>query len=109
QAEDGIRDDLVTGVQTCALPIWVYDAVRFPFTTATHNPDFGIVRHAISIDEHRAFFRQNLFGPPATSQQDVRDVWFAGVHSDVGGSYRNRRANCRRLRCAGWYRRDRKS
>src|SRR5256714_7700006 len=23
QAEDGIRDKLVTGVQTCALPIWV--------------------------------------------------------------------------------------
>ena len=22
QAEDGIRDDLVTGVQTCALPIY---------------------------------------------------------------------------------------
>ena len=25
QAEDGIRDDLVTGVQTCALPISVED------------------------------------------------------------------------------------
>src|SRR5207244_6516069 len=25
QAEDGIRDDLVTGVQTCALPIWDRD------------------------------------------------------------------------------------
>src|SRR5256885_11530664 len=24
QAEDGIRDYKVTGVQTCALPIWVY-------------------------------------------------------------------------------------
>src|SRR5258708_17948380 len=24
QAEDGIRDDLVTGVQTCALPIYVF-------------------------------------------------------------------------------------
>src|SRR3989441_2204747 len=24
QAEDGIRDKLVTGVQTCALPIWVF-------------------------------------------------------------------------------------
>ena len=24
QAEDGIRDDLVTGVQTCALPIYSY-------------------------------------------------------------------------------------
>src|SRR5947208_3192140 len=23
KAEDGIRDDLVTGVQTCALPIWL--------------------------------------------------------------------------------------
>src|SRR2546425_12811192 len=26
QAEDGIRDKLVTGVQTCALPIWFDDA-----------------------------------------------------------------------------------
>src|SRR5258708_18912128 len=26
QAEDGIRDDLVTGVQTCALPIWTWKA-----------------------------------------------------------------------------------
>src|SRR2546425_9221381 len=24
QAEDGIRDKLVTGVQTCALPIWAH-------------------------------------------------------------------------------------
>src|SRR5262249_57974198 len=28
QAEDGIRDWSVTGVQTCALPIWAVDAVR---------------------------------------------------------------------------------
>src|SRR5207247_8456746 len=27
QAEDGIRDPLVTGVQTCALPIWAEDEV----------------------------------------------------------------------------------
>src|SRR5258708_22514897 len=26
QAEDGIRDDLVTGVQTCALPIYAVEA-----------------------------------------------------------------------------------
>src|SRR2546427_978169 len=26
QAEDGIRDLTVTGVQTCALPIWTFDA-----------------------------------------------------------------------------------
>src|SRR5207244_8584978 len=26
QAEDGIRDDLVTGVQTCALPIYFFES-----------------------------------------------------------------------------------
>ncbi len=66
---------------------WVYNAVHFPFTKLTNNPDFFIVRHAVSIDERRAFFRQNLFGEPHDSTQDLREVWFAGVHSDVGGSY----------------------
>jgi uncharacterized protein (DUF2235 family) len=66
---------------------WVYDPVNFPFTRATKNPDLHIVRHAMSIDERRAFFRQNSFGIPNSAQQDVMEVWFAGVHSDVGGSY----------------------
>src|SRR5207245_6914043 len=29
QAEDGIRDATVTGVQTCALPIYQHEALRF--------------------------------------------------------------------------------
>src|SRR5947208_10548299 len=37
QAEDGIRDDLVTGVQTCALPIWTPAAEARP-PTAPHTP-----------------------------------------------------------------------
>src|SRR2546425_13347068 len=45
QAEDGIRDKLVTGVQTCALPIWwhppldavLHGAVRSP-QPAFHPP-----------------------------------------------------------------------
>lgn len=75
---------------------WIYNAVRFPFTRATNNPDFQIVRHAISIDERRSFFPSNGFGPlykdkhPESRlhvEQDVLEVLFAGVHSDVGGSY----------------------
>src|SRR5205823_6985826 len=31
QAEDGIRDKLVTGVQTCALPIWLAEFYRRHF------------------------------------------------------------------------------
>src|SRR5438552_9773686 len=30
QAEDGIRDDLVTGVQTCALPIYSWSGILNP-------------------------------------------------------------------------------
>ncbi len=66
---------------------WIYNAVNFPFTRATKNPDFHIVRHAVSIDERRAFFRENSFGEPHDAQQNILEVWFAGVHSDVGGSY----------------------
>src|SRR3984957_15588290 len=66
---------------------WVYNVAHFPGTKATHNPDMRVIRHAVSIDERRAFFRQNLFGTPHDPQQDVKEIWFAGVHSDVGGSY----------------------
>src|SRR5438105_15808906 len=39
QAEDGIRDPLVTGVQTCALPIWAsdLDIVRAARAAGAHD------------------------------------------------------------------------
>lgn len=40
-------------------------------------------RHAVSIDERRADFQPTLWDPnPRTIQ-----MWFSGVHSDVGGGY----------------------
>lgn len=63
---------------------WAYERQNFPFTF--RNPDVGIVRHAISIDERRAKFRTNKWGFPEDGQ-DVRQVWFVGVHSDIGGGY----------------------
>ncbi|HXO30228.1 MAG TPA: DUF2235 domain-containing protein [Thermoanaerobaculia bacterium] len=78
---------------------WIYNAVKFPFTTAKGNPDLNIVRHAVSIDERRAFFRQNLFGPPSSKNpnQSVEEVWFAGVHSDIGGSYEEDKSQLSRI------------
>jgi uncharacterized protein (DUF2235 family) len=78
---------------------WIYNAVHFPFTNASSNPDLNIVRHAVSIDERRAFFRQNLFGPPSgkNPKQDVAEVWFAGVHSDVGGGYEEDQSQLSRI------------
>ncbi|XDA97031.1 DUF2235 domain-containing protein [Sulfitobacter sp. LCG007] len=62
------------------------------------NPSVAAVRHAVSIAERRTMFRPQLW--PAAQQyrprtgtgkadmaQDVREVWFSGVHGDVGGGY----------------------
>jgi len=62
---------------------WVYNPVTFPFTA--RNPSIAVFRHAISIDERRTHFRTNLFR--AEAEQDCKQVWFAGVHADIGGSY----------------------
>jgi uncharacterized protein (DUF2235 family) len=64
---------------------WVYNPVTLQGTS--NNESVVNVRHAIAIDERRAFFRQNLWGSRFEKQQDIRQVWFSGVHSDVGGSY----------------------
>lgn len=55
------------------------------FQYTANNPDVAIVRHAVALDERRAYFMQNLWGndPPT----DVDQVWFPGVHCDVGGGY----------------------
>jgi uncharacterized protein (DUF2235 family) len=68
---------------------WYENPLRLPYTA--DNPDIQIGRHAISIDERRAFFRTNLWrlqhDPPQSGPQDLKQVWFPGVHSDVGGGY----------------------
>lgn len=62
---------------------WFGNPVALPYTRS--NPDVRILRHAVSIDEHRAFFPTNLAVP--RPGQDFREVWFPGVHCDVGGGY----------------------
>lgn len=60
----------------------LYNPLKLPFTR--WNPSVDAVRHAVAIDERRKFFRQNLW---SRSQSNVTQVWFAGVHADVGGGY----------------------
>jgi uncharacterized protein (DUF2235 family) len=69
---------------------WIENPLRLPFVA--DNPDIEFGRHAVAIDERRAFFRTNLWrlgtdpswphGP-----KDLVQVWFAGVHGDIGGGY----------------------
>ena len=62
----------------------VWDPLKLPYTAS--NPIMQNGRHAVSIDERRSFFRNNLWGVP-DPHQSIKQVWFAGVHSDIGGSY----------------------
>jgi uncharacterized protein (DUF2235 family) len=69
---------------------WVENPLKLPYVT--NNPDIEIGRHAVAIDERRAFFRSHLWRPAADSvtpsgPKDLQQVWFPGVHCDVGGGY----------------------
>ncbi len=75
--------DTVSSVGWYENPLWL------PYTS--DNSDIEIGRHAIAIDERRAFFRTNLWiwknPPPQGGPKDLKQVWFPGVHCDVGGGY----------------------
>jgi hypothetical protein len=66
---------------------------RFYDTTLSIN--VGYAKHAISIDENRADFARVSWSPTAqkAGQRDPENnlyfeqVWFPGVHADVGGGY----------------------
>lgn len=70
---------------------------RYAFTAK--NPSVRAVRHAVAIDERRTMFTPQLWPvggeywgrspvrPSEPEQQDVNEVWFSGVHGDIGGGY----------------------
>jgi uncharacterized protein (DUF2235 family) len=65
---------------------WIETPVRLPYTA--DSPNIAIGRHAVAIDERRAFFRSNLWHPtPKGGPKDLKQVWFPGAHGDVGGGY----------------------
>lgn len=70
--------------------IGVWDTVKslgdnheddFFYRDTADNCRFGY--HAVSVDERREDFRPSLW----SDRDNVEQVWFAGVHSDVGGGY----------------------
>src|SRR6266545_3174121 len=54
QAEDGIRDKLVTGVQTCALPIFVLEELRRPELRRRIRKVFALPAAELVVEDARA-------------------------------------------------------
>ncbi|WP_330149449.1 DUF2235 domain-containing protein [Shewanella xiamenensis] len=44
-----------------------------------------VARHALAIDEHRSDFEPTIW--QLRDNMDMQQVWFAGAHSNIGGSY----------------------
>ncbi|QPM91231.1 DUF2235 domain-containing protein [Pseudooceanicola algae] len=81
----------------------VIEPGRFGPRLASHaysnnNPSVRALRHAVAIDERRCMYHARLWGeereyrkpfaPPGSGEpQDVKELWFAGVHGDIGGGY----------------------
>ncbi|MEJ2594363.1 MAG: DUF2235 domain-containing protein [bacterium] len=58
------------------------------FHDAKLNPEISFGYHALSIDEKRKSFVPFPWdGESKAPHQTIEQVWFAGVHSDVGGWY----------------------
>ncbi|MGV0743427.1 DUF2235 domain-containing protein [Mycolicibacterium sp. XJ870] len=60
--------------------------LRWPYTRTLRNAK--TVRHAISIDEKRYPYREYVVERPDKGPfPETDEAWFAGVHSDVGGTF----------------------
>ena len=64
---------------------WAWNPRHFQFTA--DNDLVEAVRHAMALDERRTYFFQNLWNPRPGSKVNLLQVWFPGVHCDVGGGY----------------------
>ena len=64
---------------------WLNPEDEFYDTKA--GPNVRVARHALAIDEHRYDFQATIL--ESRGNLDLKQVWFIGAHSDVGGSYKS--------------------
>jgi uncharacterized protein (DUF2235 family) len=63
------------------------DPALYGFLDTGLHPDVLNAYHAIAIDERRIEFPPTLWTSQPAAGQKIEQIWFTGVHSDVGGGY----------------------
>lgn len=70
-----------------------FNQQKYGFLDTALHPCIVHAYHAVAIDERRAQFKPTLWthedGSYRDSDAQVEQVWFPGVHCDVGGSYQD--------------------
>lgn len=68
-----------------------YNRYRFKFHDTTLGDHIQRAYHALAIDERRGPFKPTLWREnKASGNQVVEQLWFPGVHSNIGGGYIDR-------------------
>ena len=65
----------------------IFNRNKYKYHDIGLNPHIRHAVHAMAIDERRKPFKPSLWKRPANWQGECHQAWFAGVHSNVGGSY----------------------
>src|SRR5258708_22455673 len=88
QAEDGIRDDLVTGVQTCALPI-----SQTPAASGTINLDYrvSVSNSELHLNVNEAANSGYYYQP----NNEIKQSAYGLLNGSIGWTYKIGRASCR--------------
>ena len=75
----GVPSDVLRAIINFFYPIW--------FSDNTLGRDIESACHALSIDDERRTFYPELWNEKDGKEERIKQVWFAGVHSNVGGGY----------------------
>ena len=93
----GVWDTVASVLVPRSDRFFIPSLLMLPYTRL--NPSVATFRQAIAIDERRRMFRLNRWIEPQNylpnpfaenvqnRPQDIKQVWFAGVHADIGGGY----------------------
>ena len=96
----GVWDTVASVIVPRPDRFYTFSLQTLPYTR--RNPSVKVFRQANSLDERRRMFRlepwepdqvfmRNRFSKTNNSEpQDAKQVWFPGVHADVGGGYPER-------------------
>lgn len=96
----GVWDTVASVIVPRPDRFYTFSLQELPHTR--RNPSVRVFRQAIALDEQRRMFRlhdwdeaqtfmHNRFSRTNNSEaQDIQQVWFAGVHADIGGGYSER-------------------